>query len=107
MPYSGFTWLTGDPANYDGSGSLTSVEINDFYYLIVECGVGGTAVSVGAGTAMSALVGVGSVVLVVGIGVGETAVASLCAISVSMGAAVGDACTVHDVRMNRVMSKLH
>ena len=78
-------------------------------WVAADCcvGVGGTAVSVGAGTAMSALVGVGSVVLVVGIGVGETAVASLCAISVSMGAAVGDACTVHDVRMNRVMSKLH
>ncbi len=56
MPYSGFTWLTSDPANYDGSGSLTSVEINDFYYLIVECGVGGTAVSNKVGEFTFALV---------------------------------------------------
>ena len=56
MPYSGFTWLTGDPANYDGSGSLTSVEINDFYYLNVECGVEGTAVSNKVGEFTFALV---------------------------------------------------
>ena len=37
-PYVGHTWLTDDPANYDGSGSLTSVAINYFYYLRVDCG---------------------------------------------------------------------
>ncbi len=37
-PYVGHTWLTDDPANYDGSGSLTSVTINYFYYLLVDCG---------------------------------------------------------------------
>ena len=37
-PYVGHTWLTDDPANYDGSGSLTSVAINYFYYLLVDCG---------------------------------------------------------------------
>lgn len=45
LPYGGFSWLTDDPANYDGSGSLTSVGLNYFYYLNVDCGVGGTAVS--------------------------------------------------------------
>ena len=48
--------MTGDPANYDGSGSLTSVEINDFYYLNVECGVEGTAVSNKVGEFTFALV---------------------------------------------------
>ena len=37
-PYAGYAWLTDDPANYDGSGSLTSVETNYFYYLYVDCG---------------------------------------------------------------------
>lgn len=37
-PYVGYTWLTDDPANYDGSGSLTSVVTNYFYYLYVDCG---------------------------------------------------------------------
>ncbi|MEZ4514130.1 MAG: choice-of-anchor Q domain-containing protein [Chloroflexota bacterium] len=37
-PYVGHTWLTDDPANYDGSGSLTDVAINYFYYLLVDCG---------------------------------------------------------------------
>lgn len=37
-PYVGYTWLTDDPANYDGSASLTSVETNYFYYLYVNCG---------------------------------------------------------------------
>ena len=37
-PYVGHTWLTDDPANYDGSGSLTSVAVNYFYYLLVDCG---------------------------------------------------------------------
>lgn len=36
-PYVGHTWLTDDPANYDGSGSLRSIEINYFYYLTIDC----------------------------------------------------------------------
>ena len=36
-PYTGYAWLTDDPANYDGSGSLVSVETNYFYYLYVDC----------------------------------------------------------------------
>ncbi|MCA9949065.1 MAG: hypothetical protein KDE48_05430, partial [Anaerolineales bacterium] len=43
-PYTGHTWLTDNPANYDGSGSLSSVEVNYFYYLFVDCD-GSTAVS--------------------------------------------------------------
>ena len=39
-PYTGHTWLTDDPANYDGSGSLSSVEVNYFYiYLSIATAV--------------------------------------------------------------------
>ncbi len=38
IPYTGHTWLTDDPANYDGSGSLPDIAVNYFYNMQVDCG---------------------------------------------------------------------